>query len=246
MGFISKGQKYSVGVKASPLISWPAFGDKEEKELFSREVSLGFAAGGVLSFPLKHDFDLFVEGGYSSKGRRMKNKDNGWVNNSRFGFIDGALLLRKSYKFRLEKNIPSFFYLNIGPEVSYWATAKGDILVDGHANPYEVVFNEPPDGNFNYMYLNDVNRWLFGLVIGIGVKAPMLRHQHITTELRFVSGHTFLGTSESSKIAILTFDDTMMTNLKTISINLAYTFDFDVQKSRKGKSTLDRKIKRRR
>ena len=93
------------------------------------------------------------------------------------------------------------------------------------------------------MHVKDVNRWLFGLVAGAGVKAPLLKGQHITTELRFVSGHTFLGKKDSSHIEILTFQDTMKTNLKSLCLNISYTIDLDIQEGRKGKSTLDKQMK---
>jgi hypothetical protein len=247
LSFFSYGQKYSIGVKAAPIVSWPGFGDKDDKKNFSRGISLGYSAGVVVSFPLKHNFDLFVEGGVSEKKRRLRFTDGEeWTNKSTYHFIDGNLLLRKSYKFNLEKNVPSFFFFNIGPDINYWLNGSGQIYVDGPGYNYKIIFNKPPDGNFSNMYMNDINRWLFGLTLGVGIKAPLLKGQHITTELRFVSGHTFLGHRDSSFINILGFQDTMMTNLKCLSLNISYTLDFDVQQSRKGKSTLDKKIKRKR
>jgi hypothetical protein len=59
-----------------------------------------------------------------------------------------------------------------------------------------------------------------------------------------MSGHTYIGRKNgSSYIEILTFEDTLKTNLKALYLNLTYTVDLDVQKSRKGKSTLGKKIK---
>jgi len=244
--YFSYGQKYSVGVKAAPLITWPSFGEKDDKHDFSRGLTPGYAVGLLASFPMKKDFDCFVEAGYSTKGRKLKFNNDEWTNKSIYHFVDMALLLRKSYKFKLEKNVPSFFFFNIGPDVSYWLNGRGKIIVEGKGYKYDIVFNKEHDGSFSTMYLNNVNRYLFGLNIGVGMKAPLLRKQYITAELRFTSGHTFLGKKDSSYIEILTYEDTMKTNLKTLSLNVAYTLDFDVQQSRKGKSTLDRKIKRKR
>ena len=57
--FISNAQKYSVGLKAAPLINWSAFGDSEDKEQFSSGVRIGYSVGALISFPLKHEFDFF-------------------------------------------------------------------------------------------------------------------------------------------------------------------------------------------
>jgi hypothetical protein len=240
----SYAQKYSVGVKAGPLLNWSGFGDSEDKDLFDAGVRVGYSAGALISFPLKHEFDFFAEAAYSQKGRRISFFDGLWTNKSTYQFIDLTMLLRKSYTFRLEKNIPSQWYFNIGPEISYWIKGEGEIVHrDGGIIPYEIVFNEAPDGNFNKMYLTDPNRWLFGLALGVGFKAPLLRNQHISTEFRFVSGHTFLGGKKGSQISLLEFEDTQQTNLKVFYLNVAYTLDFDVQQQRKGKSTLDKKMK---
>lgn len=241
--YFSYGQKYSVGVKAGPLINWIGFGDEEDKDNFSSGIKLGYSAGALVSFPMKHQFDFFVEGAYAQKGRKLLSQNDTWTNNSTYHFVDLTMLLRKSYTFRLEKNIPSQWYFNIGPEISYWLNGKGTIAVEGPGFPYKMVFDKTPDSNFNNMYINDANRWLFGLAIGVGFRAPLIRNQHINTELRFISGHTYLGQKNSSRIEILTFEDTLKTNLKVICLNVSYTLDFDVQQSRKGKSTLDKKMK---
>jgi hypothetical protein len=239
----SYAQKYSVGIKAGPLINWAGFGDKEDKDNFHNGVRLGYSAGGLISFPLKHEFDFFAEAAYSQKGRKLRFQDERRTNISTYKFIDLTMLLRKSFTFRLEKNIPSQWYFNIGPEISYWLSGKGTLGVQSPGRPYTIVFNKTPDGNFNYMYMNDVNRWLFGLALGVGFRAPLMRNQHINTEFRFVSGHTYFGNKDSSEIAILNFQDTMKTNLKVFQVNVSYTYDFDVQQQRKGKSTLDKKMK---
>jgi len=244
--FFSYGQKYSLGVKAGPIVNWASFGDKYEKDTLSGGVKLGYSVGVIVSFPLKHDFDFFAEASYSQKGRRLKYEPENWLNQATYKFVDVTMLLRKSYTFRLEKNIPSQWYFNIGPEISYWLSGKGYITAGGPEYPYKMVFEESGDGNgYSNMYMKDVNRFLFGLALGVGFRAPLLRGQHLNTELRFVSGHTYLGQQESGHLEYLNYGekDTYKMNLKAIHINFSYTLDFDIQKSRKGKSTLDKKIK---
>src|SRR5688500_18167352 len=139
VSYFSYGQKYSVGVKVAPLISWPGFGDKEDKDTFSRGVNLGYSAGALVSFPMKKDFDCFIEVAYSHKGRKLKFNEDRWLNQSVYNMVDLTLLLRKSYQFTLEKNVPSYFFFNLGPEVSYWMNGKGKIIVNGPGYPYDMV-----------------------------------------------------------------------------------------------------------
>lgn len=241
---ITSAQNFSLGVKAGGSINWAAFGDKDQKDTFGTKPILGYSAGFQIGFPLKNDYELMLEGGFSKEGRRITFNNGSAENRSVFYFADATMLLRKNFKFQLRKNVPAQWFLTIGPEVSYWMKSSGRIIVAKPGFEYNVVFNKPPDGSLTNMYYNDVNRWLFGLVLGAGFKAPLKRKQHIAAELRFISGHTYLGTRNSSTIAILGFDDTMLTNLKSVNLIVTYYFDFSVKESRKGKSTLKKKLKK--
>lgn len=243
----SYGQKYSVGIKAAPVFSWPSFANKEIKDTLSRGLRGGFTVGALVSFPMKNKFDFIAEAGYSQKGKRTRFNEV-IVNRATFTSFDATLLLRKSFTFRLEKNIPSDVYFNIGPDINYWTKGKGEFTGGGKWYPYTIAFNDSV-GTIHEMAVERVNRWLFGLVVGVGIKAPLLGHQKIGLEVRFVSGHTYLSEErdiDQQHFPILDFVDTYKHNMKSVSLIVTYTLDFDVQRSRKGKSTLDRKIKRRR
>lgn len=240
------GQSYSLGVKAGVSLNWAAFGDRMQKDTFATRLMPGYTAGVTVGFPMKNDFDFLAEASFTQKGRRLKFNEKTWENRSVYHMVEATMLLRRHFHFYLEKNVPSEWFFTIGPEVSYWLASRGKIIAEESPGArYDVVFDAPPDGALGTMYYNDVNRWLFGLIVGVGFKAPLLPNQHIATELRFHSGHTYLGTRSSSSIAILGYDDTMLTNLKAISIVATYTFDFNVQESRKGKSTIRKRMKRR-
>ncbi|MFZ6010315.1 MAG: porin family protein [Bacteroidota bacterium] len=241
------GQKFSVGVKAGGILNWAHFGDSEDRSKFDSKIKSGYMAGGTIAFPLKNRYTFLAEAAYAVKGRRVMFDDKTLENNNTYTFIDLSMFLRRSFHLHIKENLPTEWYLNVGPQVSHWLTAKGKILNDDYRTPYTIVFNQPPDANFKNLYYNNVNRWLFALALGVGFEAPIKKTQKVNIEFRFVSGHTYLGDKGSAYIEILGFDDTSLKqNLKEIQITLGYTFDFDVQQSRKGKSTLDKKIKRKR
>jgi hypothetical protein len=253
--FLSHGQKFSVGVRGGALINWAGFGDKEDKDIYSRKIKPGFAGGIFISFPLRDKWNLIVEGGYSQRGRRLLFNDNSWENNTTYKFVDMSMLLRRSFKFHIKENIPVEAFVNLGPEINYWMSAKGFLRVggsDGRKFKYDVVFDDVKSGgDLTTVHLSEMNRWLFSLSLGVGFKAPIRKNQHLFTELRFISGHTFLGSKESTYLAGMlrgegNFQDTQRTNLKAISFSLGYAFDLDVIESRKGKSTLKKTIKRNR
>lgn len=241
-------QKFSFGFKAGAGIGWAGFGDKDQKDTFSTRPILNYSAGFQIGFPLKNDFQLKLEGGYSREGRRLVFNDKQWDNQTKYNFIEAQMLLQRKFKFYLNKNVPSEVFFSVGPDINYWLNSKGSLVVNNNKPgvKYDIVFDETPTSDFTRMYYNDMNRWLFGLVLGVGVKAPLQRNSALSTELRFVSGHTFLGKRNSSYIEILGFEDTQFTNLKSINLVLTYLWEVDVKEGRKGKSTLNKKLKKNR
>ena len=247
--FSAVGQKYSFGVKAGALMSWPGYPDADQRDTLKRGLKPGYMAAIVIGFPMKNQFDLIVEGGYSQKGRRIKFDGPGgeWLNKTTFKFIDMSMLLRKSYTFRLEKNVPATWYVNLGPEVSYWLSGKGEFTATGRWYPYTISFSDTV-GNVNTLALPSANRWLFGIGFGAGIVAPLMANQTIGLEARFSSGHTYLsrkGRVSNDQFApvFAGFEESYRNNLKGLTVAVTYSINFDVQRSRRGKSTLDKKVK---
>ena len=240
-------QKFSIGVKAGPLISWGSFGDKEDKAEYSHKIKPGFYAAGLLFFPLKNKYSFQTEFGFSQRGRKITFNKDSWENSATYYFADASMMLRRSFPLNLGPNIPSQWFVNLGPRVSYWISGKGKVDAGGSYN-YTVVFTEMPqevsEPDFDKMYMRDVNRWLFGIDVGVGFNAPLKQNRKLSTELRFTSGHTFLGTKTSATNRTLGFSDNLRANEKILTLTVAYTIDLNVQESRKGKSTKDREVKR--
>jgi hypothetical protein len=249
MSKVTHAQKFSLGMKAGPLLTWANFGDKDDKDVFSHKVKPGFTAQGLINFPLKNDYSFQTEVGFSQRGRKFLFNDDTWENNATYYFIDIAMMLRKSFKFQLGKNIPANWFINIGPHISYWIDGKGEVSVNtGSSYPYTIVYSKmpesPPSPDFDSMYLTGINHWLFGLDFGIGFIAPIKSSQNLVTELRFTSGHTYYGSKTSASNRTLGFADNLMTNEKFLSITVAYTFDFDLRKMKMGRSNKDKEMHR--
>lgn len=246
---IAHAQKYSLGFRAGGTVNWASFRDKDQKDTFSIQPSMGFNVAALIGFPLKNNYSVIIEGGFSQKSRAMKDFTL-LENHSTYRFVDGVLLLRKAYKFNLGKNVPAQWHFNIGPEIGYWLSGNGYFTAGGPKYPYRIEFDKVPDGDMNYLYYNSANRVLFGLVLGVGMKAPLKNNTAISTELRFTSGHTNLGINKYEYptrewyASLLNYEDTLRMNMKVISISVAYTYDFDKVEARKGKSTLKKKLKK--
>src|SRR5687768_11312406 len=163
---IANAQKYSIGLRAGGTFNWASFRDKDQKDTFSVKPSTGFTLGALVGFPLKNNYSVIIEGGFSQKSRIIE-ENTSLENHSTYRFVDGSLLLRKAYKFQLGENIPAEWFVNIGPEVGYWLSGKGYFTAGGPRYPYQIEFDRAPDGDMGYLYYNSANRLFFALVLGV-------------------------------------------------------------------------------
>lgn len=253
---LAYAQKFTVGAKLGATLSTSSFGDKDDKDAFTNLWKPGFFGAGLVNFPLKKNFSFQTEAGFSQRGRKIEFNEGTWENSATYHFLDGSMMLRKSYPLRWTKNIKGTWFFNVGPKVSYWLNGKGVVttggtyvdpadgltkISKGGAYDYDVKFEkqpeEPSSPDFNTMYLSDVNRWLFGLDFGVGVDAPTTALQRFVFEVRFTSGHTFYGTRSSAFNRTLGFTDNLRANEKIISFSIDYTLNKEVREGQKGKST---------
>ncbi len=240
------GQEFSLGLKAGPLIAWSKFGDRDDGKRFDSRPVVGYYGAGIITFPLGKYYTCVLEGGYSQKGRHIRFNEGFGKNKATYHYTDMVMLLRRNVKVNLGPNLPADIFINIGPHINYWLGGKGTIgLADNEGSPYTLVFNQEPDlGQFDKMYLNNINRWLFGLDIGIGLNAPITKTQKVLVELRYTAGHTFYGDRNSATYSWVEFEDNLRANEKVLSLTAAYMFGFNLQEAKKGKSTKDKEVKR--
>lgn len=242
----SSAQKFSLGVKGGPLMLWTAYGDKDDKANFDSKVKLGYSVSGLIGFPLKNKYACLFEGGYSQRGRVLHFSNGYGKNDATYRFIDFTLLLQKSYSFNLSKLVIADWYFTIGPHISYWLSGDGRVgSVNNDGQAYTVVFDKEFTGLIdNKMYLNDVNRWLFGLNFGLGVQAPLGSERKLNLDLRFISGHTYFGERNSASYNWQNFEDNLRANEKILMVTAAYVINVDLKNRKQGKSTKDKEVKR--
>jgi hypothetical protein len=237
-------QRFSIGIKAGPSVTYATYPDATQRDQFSSQPKLGYGAMGFIIFPLSGTrYTFLTEAGYAIRGRKVKITNGGLINNATYQFAEVSMGLRRSFNLKVRKYIPSKWFINVGPNVQYWVSGKGKFVT----TPYDIKFNVEPNGDIFTNFLTKPNRWLFGADVGIGADAPISKRQTIRIELRVTLGQTFLGKKGSaSNYGSLSWEDTLKTNLKTISLTGAYTLDFDMRARKMGKSTNDRSIKRKR
>jgi len=243
-----QAQKFSLGAKAGLLLTYPNFADAVDHQNTTSRLKPGFSAAGLIIFPLKNKYSFETEAGLSQQGRSVKFTNIGThYNVSTYYFADLSMALRKTFPLKIKENVATNWFFNIGPNVNYWLSGKGRIDTDnGITQHYTIVFDKTPGIEYDKMYMNNVNRWLFGLNIGLGFNATTMRNQKIVTELRMTWGQTYLGQSNSASLNLPVFQteqQSMKFNLKVINLSVAYIFDKDIRKAKKGKSDIKKKLK---
>jgi hypothetical protein len=152
------------------------------------------------------------------------------------------------------------------PQPDPWNSPATD-----HSTPFDIKFHNLSDSgwykkNYNEIgvyHFNNANRFFFGVDLGIGGYAPITNRQKIYTEFRVTLGQTFIRKRDTKAIlgGVIggvtdpanpipkpsgpgIFSDPLTTNMKTFTLSVIYTLDFDKNASRKGKSTMDKKRKK--
>lgn len=245
-------EKFAWGFRAGLNMTTPHFADVDARKSLDAQPTLGWTVGAVGQFKLTDRYAFQTEVGFSQKTSRFVYDQGVNENTMVMHFVDMSLLLRRRFNFEWGKKIQSDFIVSIGPNITYWLNAKGSIASgDGTPFEYEVVMEGTPDANYNNMYLNGVNRWLFGVDLGIGANAPITSKQKIYVEVRATLGQTNLGTNGSTSFMNLIgfggsdFQENLLkANLKTFSITAVYTFSYNFFESKTGHSTKDKLMKK--
>ena len=250
----SRSQKFGFGLRAGPTLTFATVTDKFDKPKFGTLPKAGFTVAGVMTMPLREGYSFYTEAGYLKSGRIMKILETGWQSNFTYHFLTSSMGLTRGVNIRLREDLQGEFFFSIGPNITYMMGGSGKLITGSQGGTSEfdlkiknrVATREDSQrwGDFRYNYIFNPNRFLFGLDMSIGGEAPLSAKQKLFAEFRFTWGHTNLGTRETSnKLEIVNYDDTMFVNLKTVSFNLIYTYDYDRRKSKQGKSTESRSSK---
>ncbi len=245
-------EKFLWGFRGGLNMTTQHFEDPDARQQLDAQPALGWTLGAVAQFKLTNRYAFQTELGYSKKTSRFTFDGGQAENTMSMDFLDVSLLLRRRFMFTWGKDIRSDVFIGVGPNINYWLGAQGKITTSAGDTNYEIVMNGTPDANYNNMYLNEVNRWLFGIDLGVGINAPITQHQKIFVEFRASLGQTNLGSPTSTTfINLVGFggsafqENLLQSNLKTFSITAAYTFSLNYLESKMGHSNKEKMFKKR-
>ena len=143
----TSAQIIRAGIKAGPQLSWVTVDDPKYKSVANVHPVAGFHAGFVLAFKVKDRYFLNTEYIYSQKGKSVTGKIDPVLNDKVvYRHIDIPILFSMHFKGHLGKTREFKWYLNAGPNTSYWLGGKGVInagdLIENGVSPlkYKIAF----------------------------------------------------------------------------------------------------------
>lgn len=247
---MTHAQIIRAGIKAGPQLSWVGVDDPKYKTVATVRPTAGFHAGLVLAFKVKDRYFLNTEYIYSQKGKSVKGKvDPNLDDRVVYHHIDVPVLFSMHFKGKLTETRQFKWYVNAGPNISYWLGGNGVIksgdLIENSMSElrYKINFGSRPDhNNPDILYVKDANRLQFGMSIGAGLLLEPADKQKVMIDFRYEIGHTRIGTSESSQFLIPSdYQDSLKGRNKGIRLSIIYLFEFssDRKERNKGKSTIN-------
>ena len=123
----------------------------------------------------------------------------------------------------------------------------GDNL-DPQPIEYRATFNSGKDNGEDILLVSEPNRLQFGLTFGAGAFFDLISGARLMIDLRYAFGHSNFGFDNPNDSWFVYEDDQYVESfeysLNTLSVSVAYLFEYDAQLKRRGKSTNPKSNKR--
>ena len=243
-----------IGPKAGLQAFKPFFGNKDDRADVKFRPRPGLNLGLASVVEVKENFALHFEVTYSQKGKEVRSKlDNLLKQSVTYNHLDIPLLFTRRFDARLGGDKAYQWYLNAGPNISYWLGGSGKLETgelifeeDVSRLEYDFVFNQESFDE-KQANINHPNRLQLGLNAGGGMVFKPNKGSMLIVDFRLEMGSTFVGKKDSSvEFPVDIFD--YVENLRAVNggikVSVAYLFDMNLSELKKGKSTRNSKRKR--
>lgn len=257
VGISAQGQ-ILVGPVVGSQLNYFTYDDKGYKDLYRVRPTIGFHAGGSVSFRIHKSFFLQTAILYSQKRKVMDGKlDPLFKNDVTYRYIDVPILYTKETRVKFGKDKYYKWYFGVGPSINYWLGGKG-VLKNRDLNentinppnydlPYHVTFyKNSEDVVQGEMNVEKPNRFQLGLNFSGGLIFEPVGLNKFMITAKYQLGHSFLSEKSSGDFGLpgkLFYNDDLRIRSHSISLSLYYFVDLKTSERKKGKSTIKSKKK---
>lgn len=214
------------GFKAGVNATKVSFENEDYRKFYDTKIKPGYTAGAIFLIENKKKYGLYTEFLYSVKGKSIVSHANDYeTNKATYQYLDFPVMFRMKFK-QSKFN----WFLQLGPEISYWLSGKGafevydpnrDVII---TYEYKINFGEPQNTS-DYMNVEEANRLQIGLALGGGFIWDLNNANYILFDMRFSLGHTFMGGYESGSIPNIGLVDNFEYTNNVLSVSAVYYFD---------------------
>lgn len=251
----SSGQ-YWIGPKVGYHYTLHDYQDDDYRDSYKINGDHNFEAGLVVTYAASERYAVHGELLFEQIANRVRNKSDFIVDSeTRYNFISAPILLRVSMG-----HSPVHWYLNAGPKVSFWLGGNGNITYeDDEGNfegfeiiDYKVAFNKKNASKGTAFLVNDPNRLQYALTAGGGFYLDLANGARVMVDFRYNWGHSNMGFnvdvneagqtllvgSTSPEIPENGYQENYEYTHNTLSLSIAYMFEYNTDLKRKGGSTI--------
>lgn len=213
------------------------------QDTFLIKPSVNFELGGVFVYQASKRYSVQGEIYYEQIKKTLTDRplNNATVlSKSTNRFLSIPMLFRISFG-----NEPVSFYVSGGIKIKYWLGGKGSIegVVDPSLDPpfeYDKIkFRQSKSDRSNGVYaIPDANIMQFGLVVGGGMYLDLVTQGRLLLGAKYTFGHSNMGFNNNPDFVTTSgYVDRFTYRNNTLSISLAYLFEYDAKAQKKGAST---------
>lgn len=211
---------------------------------FSVKPSYNIEAGIVGIYQASNMYSVQSELLFEQVKKELRNKDFNEIeafSRSTNNFLSIPITFRIS----LGKE-PVHYYLSGGPKLRYWLGGNGmidvpdgDEFVEPPKEYKRLVFNQERSQTAENVYaVPGANRLQFALVAGGGFYLDLVTGGRLQFDVRYTFGHSNMGFDGNPDFTFIDYAESYRYRNNTLSISLAYLFEFDVELQSKGMSTI--------
>lgn len=243
LGFMAQAQ-FWFGPKGGANRNDFIYQSENYLDTFQVEPSYSFEVGGVLIYQASDMFSVQTELYYERTKRSLESNDLSSVevtSNTANSFLSAPALFRVSFN-----RGPTHYYVSGGPKVRMWLGGSGRISTDSNDEFVEgdevwnrLVYNQRNSNTINEVYaVPDANRVQFALVAGGGVYFDLYFGGRLLVDFKYTFGHSNMGFNNNPDFKFIDYTENFRYRSNTLSLSLAYLFEYDVKGARKGMSTI--------
>lgn len=228
-----------VGINTSSFIYE---GEGYATDTFQIKPSVNFEVGGVFIYQASKRYSVQGEILYEQIKKtlmdRPLNNNPDVLSKSTMRFLSVPLQFRVSLG-----NEPVSFYVSAGIKLKYWLGGKGTVVdnsseFDPPIVYDKIVFRQSKSNRVEGIYaVPEANIMQFGLVFGGGMYLDLITKGRLLLDARYTFGHSNMGFNKNPDFRTTSYVDRFTYRNNTISVSLAYLFQYDAKSQKKGAST---------